>query len=236
MEGEATSRLLTIAQISMIIKSVWLLVGFTIWGCRNIVTIIILMNQDCMKERILVDRFWLASFYILTLFGLLLAFISLIGLPMFVLYKCYEQTDRKNESNPYHHTTTNSQILQSSSNKLMTTSVVSADPYTSVAAGSPKRSIRIQANNRSVSNASYSNIGPIVTQEIVEIKFVNERDAPLSLEDAKLYLLDWLVFRRQAQRAIAPLQVKKHVGKSAANEISLRDPKANASLLTGAKQ
>ena len=74
----------------MILKSVWLLVGFTIWGSHNIVFIIVLFNRNCMKNRTVADRFWLADFYILTLFGLLLAIFTLIGLPLFVLYKCYE--------------------------------------------------------------------------------------------------------------------------------------------------
>ena len=101
LEGCTTPRLLTISQCAMIIKSLWLLVGFTIWGSHNIVYIIVLINQNCMKNRSVADRFWLADFYILTLFGLLLAILTLIGLPLFVLYKCYEQTERQNESNPY---------------------------------------------------------------------------------------------------------------------------------------
>lgn len=82
-------------------KILWFLIGFTIWSTRNIVAIIVLFNRGCMENRNTLDRFWLASFYILTMMGLVVAIFSLIVFPMWVLYKCYESTDRKNESNPY---------------------------------------------------------------------------------------------------------------------------------------
>lgn len=99
--NELSPKLLNISQYSMIVKTLWLLIGFTIWSMRNIVYIIILFNRNCMNGSDTVDKFWLVNFYVLSLLGLVLAIISLIVFPLFGLYKCYESTDRHNESNPY---------------------------------------------------------------------------------------------------------------------------------------
>ena len=49
-QKEISPKLLTISQYAMIIKELWLLVGFTIWSLRNVVWTIILFERDCIRN------------------------------------------------------------------------------------------------------------------------------------------------------------------------------------------
>lgn len=85
----------------MIVKSIYAMVGFTIWSLRNIVTIFELFKDDCMVNRRMIDKFWLLNFYIFTLVGYANAIITLIVIPGAALYQCYRVTERQQDTNPY---------------------------------------------------------------------------------------------------------------------------------------
>ena len=89
------------AENFMIAKAVLYMVGFTIWSLRNILTIIYLFENSCMKDTSKIDKFWLLNFYFFTLYGYFMAIITLLIFPGAALYQCYRQTDRENEVNPY---------------------------------------------------------------------------------------------------------------------------------------
>jgi len=93
----------------MVIRKIWMLIGLTIWSLRNIVTILELFDNKCIKNREMIDKFWLANFYVFTLVGYATALITLIIIPGAALYQCYRVTERSNIANPYDK---NSMVVQ----------------------------------------------------------------------------------------------------------------------------
>ena len=89
------------AETFMIFKAIWLMIGFTIWSLRNIITIFELVENDCIKDRTLKDRFWLLNFYIFTFFGVFVSVFTVIVIPGAILFQCYRITERTNETNMY---------------------------------------------------------------------------------------------------------------------------------------
>ena len=68
------------------LKTIWVMVGMTIWSLRNIFTIFGLFENDCMKDRDRLDKFWLLNFYICTFFGIGVSVITIILIPGAILY------------------------------------------------------------------------------------------------------------------------------------------------------
>lgn len=101
--NKASLSVLKRAENFMVFNSIWLMVGFTIWSLRNILTILELLHYDCMKDRAASDRFFLLNFYLWTILGFLIAAITVVIIPGAALYQCYRATDRSQASNPYPH-------------------------------------------------------------------------------------------------------------------------------------
>jgi hypothetical protein len=74
----------------MIVKSIWFMIGYTIWSLRNILTIFELLNNDCMKNTDSKTKFLLINFYFFTIYGYLISLISIILIPGAALYNCYK--------------------------------------------------------------------------------------------------------------------------------------------------
>jgi hypothetical protein len=91
------------AENFMLLNTVWLLIGFTIWSLRNILTILELFHYDCMKNRERADRFFLFNFYLWTLIGYAVAVVTVVIIPGAALYQCYRATDRTLATHPYTH-------------------------------------------------------------------------------------------------------------------------------------
>jgi len=70
----------------MIINSIWMMTGFTIWSLRNILTILELFHWNCMKGRDQDDKFWLVNFYLFTLIGYTISVVTIIVIPGTILY------------------------------------------------------------------------------------------------------------------------------------------------------
>ena len=82
------------AENFMLFKTLWTMVGTTIWSLRNIVNLFEIYNHDCYFKGNKIDKFFIVNFYIWTLLGYILAFITFIVLPGTALYQCYRLTDR----------------------------------------------------------------------------------------------------------------------------------------------
>jgi hypothetical protein len=74
----------------MIVKSIWFMIGYTIWSLRNILTIFELLNNDCMKNTDSKTKFLLINFYFFTIYGYLISLITIILIPGAALYHCYK--------------------------------------------------------------------------------------------------------------------------------------------------
>lgn len=82
----ASLKVIKRAEVFMIVKAIWLMIGFTIWSLRNILTIFELVENECMTDRTIRDRFWLLNFYIFTFFGVLVSVFTVIVIPGAILF------------------------------------------------------------------------------------------------------------------------------------------------------
>lgn len=89
----------------MVVTNIWLMCGFTIWSLRNIFTLVILFSNACFYENKddTVYRYWLFNFVLFTLFGYVVAVLTVLVIPGIALYQCYKQTDRQVDQNPYNY-------------------------------------------------------------------------------------------------------------------------------------
>ena len=110
-----TLKILQRAETFMISTKIWFMVGMTIWSLRNIITIIFFFENECLKDRSKIDKFWIINFYLFTFLGYFTALITIIIFPGALLFQCYKQTERQNVQNPYHAAPTDEKIAIASS-------------------------------------------------------------------------------------------------------------------------
>ena len=114
-----TLKILQRAETFMISTKIWFMVGMTIWSLRNIITIIFFFENECLKDRSKIDKFWIINFYLFTFLGYFTALITIIIFPGALLFQCYKQTERQNVQNPYHAAPTDEKIAIASSSSGM---------------------------------------------------------------------------------------------------------------------
>ena len=99
---------LRLSQNLMLLKMAFFLIGTTVWGIRNIVTMIILTKRNCvyMGRGQTMYEFWLINFVIFSVISLIISILMLVVLPVVMLIRCYSETNRVNDNqNPFTHIT-----------------------------------------------------------------------------------------------------------------------------------
>lgn len=98
-----TMKIMRRAENFMIIKNIWMMVGFTIWSLRNIFTLVTLIELGCFtsSDQDKGYRFWMLNFIVFTVVGYILAILTIFVIPGIALYHCYQESDRSNDTNMY---------------------------------------------------------------------------------------------------------------------------------------
>lgn len=83
----------------MIVKRIWVMLGLSIWGLCNLVSIIILLKHDCFTKSAQYShyKFWVRNFVLVAFSAIATALFTIIFMPVYLMQKVYKATERKND-------------------------------------------------------------------------------------------------------------------------------------------